>query len=253
VNANDFTNLRKLLEKEAQKRNDEAELILGGADPLQVAKDLDDDRAILLCALFAYGNANAIVKFLKKLDFLLLNSDEVNIQKKAIEFYYRFQSKEDVAQIFLTLSRMEKGELKDTFLQGYLKEESVIDGVFEIIKKFSILNSYDSKGYRFLVGTIPKNGKPSSPYKRWMMFLRWMVRKDALDLGLWDEVSTADLIIPLDTHTFNVSRKLGLLKRKTRDFQAAVELTEKLKEFSPKDPVKYDFALYRIGQEKVMV
>ena len=251
MNANDFTNLRKLLEKEAQKRNDKAELILGGADPLQVAKDLDDDRAILLCALFAYGNANAIVKFLKKLDFLLLNSDEVNIQKKAIEFYYRFQSKEDVAQIFLTLSRMEKGELKDTFLQGYLKEESVIDGVFEIIKKFSILNSYDSKGYRFLVGTIPKNGKPSSPYKRWMMFLRWMVRKDALDLGLWDEVSTADLIIPLDTHTFNVSRKLGLLKRKTRDFQAAVELTGKLKEFSPEDPVKYDFALYRIGQEKV--
>jgi len=146
---------------------------------------------------------------------------------------------------------MEKDELKDTFLQGYLKEESVIDGVFEIIKKFGMLNSYDSKGYRFLIGSLPKNGKPVSPYKRWMMFLRWMVRKDALDLGLWSEVSPADLIIPLDTHTFNVSRKLGLLKRKTYDFKAAVELTEKLKEFSPEDPVKYDFALYRIGQEKV--
>ena len=245
-------NLFRLLENEAKKRNDEAELMLGGADPLQVAKDLDDDRAILLCALFAYGNANAIVKFLKKLDFSLLSSDEENIRKKATEFYYRFQSREDVAQIFLTLSRMEKGELKDTFLKGYLKEESVIDGVFEIIKKFNVLNSYDSKGYRFLVGSLPKNGKPSSPYKRWMMFLRWMVRKDALDLGLWSEVSPANLIIPLDTHTFNVSRELGLLKRKTRDFQAAVELTEKLKEFSPKDPVKYDFALYRIGQEKVI-
>ncbi|WOE68723.1 TIGR02757 family protein [Hydrogenimonas thermophila] len=241
--------LFKLLENEAKKRNDEAELILGGADPLQVAKDLDDDRAILLCALFAYGNANAIVKFLKKLDFSLLNSDEENIRKKASEYYYRFQSKDDVAQIFLTLSRMGKNELKDTFLQGYLKEKSVIYGVFEIIKKIRELNSYDSKGYRFLIGTLPKNGKPSSPYKRWMMFLRWMVRKDALDLGLWNEVSPADLIIPLDTHTFNVSRKLGLLKRKTYDFKAAVELTEKLKEFSPKDPVKYDFALYRIGQQ----
>jgi len=146
---------------------------------------------------------------------------------------------------------MEKGELKDTFLQGYLKEKSVIDGVFEIIKKIRKLNSYDSKGYRFLIGTLPKNNKPSSPYKRWMMFLRWMVRKDALDLGLWSEVSPADLIIPLDTHTFNVSRKLGLLKRKTYDWKAAVELTEKLKEFSAEDPVKYDFALYRIGQEKV--
>lgn len=251
MNVNDFTSLHKLLEKEAEKRNDEVELILGGADPLQVAKDLDDDRAILLCALFAYGNANAIVKFLKKLDFSLLNSNEEDIHKKATEFYYRFQSREDVAQIFITLSRMEKGELKDTFLQGYLKEELVIDGVFEIIKKFSELNSYDSKGYRFLIGTLPKNSKPSSPYKRWMMFLRWMVRKDALDLGLWSEVSPSSLIIPLDTHTFNVSRKLGLLKRKTYDFKAAVELTEKLKEFSPEDPVKYDFALYRIGQEKL--
>ncbi|HIP03332.1 MAG TPA: DUF2400 family protein, partial [Campylobacterales bacterium] len=144
--------LFELLEKEAQKRNDEVELILGGADPLQVAKDLDDDRTILLCALFAYGNANAIVKFLKKLDFSLLHSDEVNIKRKATEYYYRFQSREDVAQIFLTLSRMEKDELKDTFLQGYLKEESVIDGVFEIIKKFGMLNSYNSKGYRFLIG-----------------------------------------------------------------------------------------------------
>jgi uncharacterized protein (TIGR02757 family) len=240
-----------LLENEAKKRDNEFELILGGADPLQVAKELDDERAILLCALFGYGNANAIVKFLKSIDFSLLNSNEENIRKKASEYYYRFQSREDVVQIFLTLSRMGKNELKDTFLQGYLKEKSVIDGVFEIIKKFRMLNSYDSNGYRFLIGSLPKNGKPSSPYKRWMMFLRWMVRKDALDLGLWSEVSRADLIIPLDTHTFNVGRKLGLLKRKTYDWKAAVELTEKLKEFSPEDPVKYDFALYRIGQEKL--
>ena len=240
-----------LLENEAKKRDNEFELILGGADPLQVAKELDDERAILLCALFGYGNANAIVKFLKSIDFSLLNSNEENIRKKASEYYYRFQSREDVVQIFLTLSRMGKNELKDTFLQGYLKEKSVIDGVFEIIKKFRMLNSYDSNGYRFLIGSLPKNGKPSSPYKRWMMFLRWMVRKDALDLGLWSEVSRADLIIPLDTHTFNVGRKLGLLKRKTYDWKAAVELTEKLKEFSPEDPVKYDFALYRIVHEKL--
>ena len=243
--------LFELLEKEAQKRNDKAELILGKADPLQVAKDLDDDRAILLCALFAYGNTDAIVKFLRRLNFSLLNLNEKDIYKKATKFYYRFQSREDVTQIFITLSRVKRGELKDIFLQGYLKKRLVTDGVFEIIKRFHELNSYDSKGYRFLIGALPKNGKPSSPYKRWMMFLRWMVRKDKLDLGLWSEISPADLIIPLDTHTFNVSRKLGLLKRKTYDWKAAVELTEKLKEFSPNDPVKYDFALYRIGQEGV--
>jgi uncharacterized protein (TIGR02757 family) len=84
-----------------------------------------------------------------------------------------------------------------------------------------------------------------------MMFLRWMIRYDEIDLGLFDEKAKKDLIIPLDTHTFNVSQRLGLLKRKTYDLQAAYELTCKLREFDPHDPVKYDFALYRIGQERL--
>ncbi|MDD3856306.1 TIGR02757 family protein, partial [Sulfurimonas sp.] len=87
--------------------------------------------------------------------------------------------------------------------------------------------------------------------KRWMMYLRWMIREDNIDRGLWNGVDKSDLIIPLDTHTFNVSKKLGLLQRKSYDLEAAVELTCKLKEFDKNDPLKYDFALYRIGQEKL--
>ena len=93
--------------------------------------------------------------------------------------------------------------------------------------------------------------KGAGALKRWMMFLRWMVRNDVIDMGLWSGVEPADLIIPLDTHTFATSQKLGLLKRKTYDLQAAIELTQKLKEFDAEDPLKYDFALYRIGQEKI--
>ncbi|WP_321778370.1 DUF2400 family protein [Sulfurimonas sp.] len=84
------------------------------------------------------------------------------------------------------------------------------------------------------------------------MFLRWMVRKDNIDMGLWKNINKADLIMPLDTHTFNVSLKLGLLKRKTYDLQSAIELTQTLKIFDKDDPLKYDFALYRIGQEKIL-
>jgi len=69
---------------------------------------------------------------------------------------------------------------------------------------------------------------------------------------LWDKKYIEDLIIPLDTHTFHVARKLGLLKRKTYDLEAAIELTGVLKIFDFKDPVKYDFALYRLGQEKLV-
>jgi len=81
------------------------------------------------------------------------------------------------------------------------------------------------------------------------MYLRWMVRSDSIDLGLWSGVDKGDLLMPLDTHTFKVSLKLGLLKRKTYDLKAVIELTESLKRFDSTDPIKYDFALYRIGQE----
>jgi uncharacterized protein (TIGR02757 family) len=98
---------------------------------------------------------------------------------------------------------------------------------------------------------VPKSISGASPFKRYMMYFRWMVRDSELDLGLWKGVKRADLIIPLDTHTFNVSKRLGLLKRKSYDLKAAIELTNKLKEFDPNDPVKYDFAIYRLGQEKL--
>jgi uncharacterized protein (TIGR02757 family) len=80
-----------------------------------------------------------------------------------------------------------------------------------------------------------------------------MVRDEYPDLGLWEKVNKKDLIIPLDIHTHKVSLKLGLIKRKTYDLQAAIELTNKLKEFDPTDPIKYDFALYRIGQFKMVI
>ena len=253
MNANVSTSLRDLLEREAARRDDPAELTAGGADPLQVAALQEDDRAILLCALFGYGSAPSIVKFLRSLDFGLLDAEEETIRRALQGRYYRFQSQEDVVQIFTTLSRLEPGRMREIFLEGYTKERRVIDGVFGLLGHLEGLNGFQSRGYRFLLGTIPQNGRPAWAWKRWMMFLRWMVRKDALDLGRWPGVSRADLIIPLDTHTFHVSRKLGLLERKSCDWLAALELTERLKRFSPEDPVKYDFALYRIGQEKMAI
>jgi len=88
-----------------------------------------------------------------------------------------------------------------------------------------------------------------SSCKRLNMYLRWMVRKDdnGVDFGLWDQISQASLMIPLDVHVFNISRKLGLLKREKTDWRAVEELTEALRQFDPQDPVKYDFALFSMG------
>ncbi|ACM92700.1 conserved hypothetical protein [Nautilia profundicola AmH] len=216
-------------------------------DPVLIAHKYKDEYSALMAALFAYGNVQAILKFLNKLDYSF---------KKPVfneKLYYRFQNAKDVYEFLKTLSIMKKEySLNELFLNGYKKEHNIIDGIREIIKKIYAINPYTSQGYEFLIGKIPpQKTKGVSPYKRWNMYIRWMVRNEYPDLGLWKGVDKKDLIIPLDTHTHKVSLKFGLLKRKTYDLQAALELTDKLKEFDPNDPIKYDFALYRIGQMNI--
>ncbi|MEW6467598.1 MAG: TIGR02757 family protein [Bacteroidota bacterium] len=89
----------------------------------------------------------------------------------------------------------------------------------------------------------------NSSAKRLNMFLRWMVRsrKGGVDFGLWKDISPSELMCPLDVHSGNVARKLGLLNRKQNDWRAVEELTVRLREFDPADPVKYDFALFGLG------
>ncbi|MCU0320232.1 MAG: TIGR02757 family protein [Flavobacteriales bacterium] len=88
--------------------------------------------------------------------------------------------------------------------------------------------------------------------KRINMYLRWMVRPNdrGVDLGLWTRITPADLMVPLDVHTGRVGRELGLLKRTQDDWKAVEELTAALRRFDPKDPVKYDIALFGIGVKK---
>ena len=87
----------------------------------------------------------------------------------------------------------------------------------------------------------PQNG---GAMKRMNMFLRWMIRKGPVDLGLWDFMQPKDLLIPLDVHVARVSREMGILTRKSNDFKSVIELTLKLRDFCPEDPIKYDFAMF---------
>jgi uncharacterized protein (TIGR02757 family) len=84
------------------------------------------------------------------------------------------------------------------------------------------------------------------------MFLRWMVRSDdnGVDFGIWKKISPSQLICPCDVHVDRVGRRLGLITRKQTDWQTAIELTERLREFDSEDPVKYDFALFGLGVEE---
>ena len=245
--------IKQLLDTEVAKRNCEGEICEERLDPIMVAHKYKDSTISLICALFAYGNVKQIVKFLNSLDFSLLAKNDDEIREALKNHYYRFQKSEDVAALFIALKRLnEKSTLEEVFKIGYDKNRSVVDGINSIIKTLQDLYPYSSMGYDFLISQVTIKTKGAGALKRWMMYLRWMVREDNIDMGLWSGVDKRDLIIPLDTHTFSVSKKLGLLDRKSYDLQAAIELTNKLKEFDENDPLKYDFALYRIGQEKLL-
>jgi len=245
--------IKKRLDLEVKKRNREGEVSADNLDPILVARRYRDPGISLICALFAYGNVKQIVKFLDSLDFELLNRSDEEIKAALKNHYYRFQKSEDVVALFIALKRLnEQSSLEEVFLIGYKDKQSVVDGINATISKILSLYPHSSRGYNFLIGKVTTKTKGAGALKRWMMFLRWMVREDSIDMGLWNGVCKADLIMPLDTHTFNVSKRLGLLTRKTYDLESAIQLTETLRNFDKNDPLRYDFALYRLGQEKVL-
>ncbi len=244
------SNLKQLLDEQLISKNTLSNLS-SAPDPLQVAREYRDPVICLLCALFAYGNAAQIVKFLRRLDFDLLKASEEQIGREITDsnLIYRFQNTRDVSEIFITAKRLKGENVEEIVARGFEKRGRVEDGINALIARIYELNPYRSSGYEFFFGSGFEN-EPKSPYKRYNMWLRWCIRDTDIDLGLFTRVPKSALILPLDTHTHKVSLALGLCSRKSYDFKAALEITENLRKFDPLDPIKYDFALYRLGQSK---
>jgi len=142
-----------------------------------------------------------------------------------------------------------------SFFQWFYKNHKSLEELFLVEEnmELTLSNFHDTF---FHLEDSPKRTRKhiatpqrKSSCKRLNMFLRWMVRKDksGVDLGIWKNIAASELMIPLDVHVERVAKKLGLLTRKQRDWKAVVELTTKLRQFDPNDPIKYDFALFGIG------
>ena len=124
---------------------------------------------------------------------------------------------------------------------------STWEGIENMRSEFAAVNSGAST--RHISNPLHAKGKPASACKRMHMMLRWLCRKDGIvDLGIWDSIHPSQLMIPLDVHVARTARLLGLVKRKQNDRNTVEELTAKLREFSPDDPVRYDFALFGVGE-----
>jgi len=235
-------------------------------DPLQFLHMFDNERDIeligLLASIFAYGNVKQIENTLNKL-VLILNGEPYTFiknfsnKKDAIKLKgikHRFYSENDILQLFIVLGKeIEKHKsIKNIFLNGYnISDNNVKNGISNFSNHF--LDSFNrsfggiSNGIKFMF-PLPEKG---SACKRMNLFLRWMVRKDELDFGLWNEISTSKLVMPVDTHIARISKSLKLTKRKNVSWQMAVEITQNLKKYDAKDPIKYDFAICHIGIRKL--
>ena len=174
---------------------------------------------------------------------------------------YRWIREPDLALFAETLAQVlvRYPDLETLFLEGYVPSKRVRKGLCHMVGVMQRLaretpsaralglsrSGAFSRGFQYFL-TSPDGG---SPCKRWNLFLRWMVRlpDDGVDLGIWHRVSSRDLIIPLDTHVFRVSRFLGLTRRAAPSWKAAREVTDALRHFHPTDPVRYDFALAHLG------
>lgn len=230
-------------------------------DPVWKLHDFSEAKDIeilgLVTSCYAYGQVGQINlfvnKFLKNIDFRVheftSNYSEHKDKKFLKGLYYRFNTEEDLSLLLINIrnSLLGYGSLQELFCTEYRESDQNILSALKFFSSKLNETSNENSYYKYLV-PVPENG---SACKRLNLFLRWMVRKDEIDIGIWKNVNRSKLIMPVDTHIYRISRKLKMVKRTSCNLSYAIELTEMLKQFDPEDPVKYDFALCHLGIDKL--
>ena len=219
--------------------------------PHQFKKKQDIEIAGFLAATIAWGNRKMIVRNANRMMHLLdyapydfiMNSSNYEMEK-AENFIHRTFNSTDFFYFLKALQHIYKNK---SGLEGIFRNYQTIDSlqpaIHELHKIFFEL-PHEKRTERHV--SDPYKG---SSAKKINMFLRWMIRKDdkGVDFGIWDTISPSILSCPVDVHSGNVARKLGLLKREQTDAKAVAELDKILRSFDSEDPVKYDFALFGLG------
>ena len=219
--------------------------------PHKFDSKLDTEISGFLISIISWGNRKSIINSGYKIidlldhspsDFILNHS--YNDLKKINGSIHRTFNSEDLVYFIKSLKNIYTNY---SGIEGIMSNPSNGENLQERISNFKkIFFQLNHKKRTKKHLPDPLNG---SAAKRFNMFLRWMVRsnKKGVDFGLWKSISPSQLSCPLDIHTGNIARKLGLLKRAQNDYLAVNELDKKLREMDIEDPVKYDFALFGLG------
>jgi uncharacterized protein (TIGR02757 family) len=226
-----------------------------------------EDREVVawIASAFAYGRVETIQQNVGRIIAALgahpaASLDSISdfprfTRERLRSFRHRFHSRQDATLLLyvITEARRRAGSLRAFFESEWRSEERDVGGLLSrVVEK---IYSFDYRPVLF-GRAIPRRSParfffPSpargSACKRWNLLLRWMVRRDALDFGLWPAIPTDRLVIPTDTHIHLISRRLGLTDRKSADWRTAREITDRLRRFDASDPVRFDYALCRVG------
>jgi len=248
-----FSELKSFLDEKADCYNT-VDFI--GTDPIQIphrfTKKADIEIAAFLTATLAWGQKTTIIRnatFLMSwmpggpCEFIL-NAREEELTK-FLPFVHRTFNGIDCIYFLKALGNLYRhhGGIGQLFESQYARHGDMFRSMVHFREVF-FRAAFPGRTAKHLANI--ENGASG---KRLNMFLRWMVRRDkkGVDFGIWEGIPMHALFIPLDVHSGTVARKLGLLERKQNDWRAVTELTGRLREFDPEDPVRYDFALFGLG------
>ncbi|MBV8325488.1 TIGR02757 family protein [Chryseobacterium sp.] len=253
-----FEELKSFLDEKADRYNS-PDFIEN--DPIQIphrfSLQQDIEVAGFLAATISWGNRKSIIKSAEKMldimgnspyDFVMNYSEKEleNIQDKSI---HRTFNGQDFAYFIRQFHRIYS---ENKSLEALFEVKEPETNFLHAIERFrsSFLETEKHRSHKH----ISSPGKNSSA-KRIIMFLRWMVRKDkhGVDFGIWENIDQKNLSIPLDVHTGNISRKLGLISRTQNDWKTVEELDIAIRRFDENDPAKYDFALFGLGVTKELL
>ena len=245
-------NLKEFLDIKSEEYNNTAFI---ENDPIQVPHKFktkgDIEISAFLTATIAWGNRKSIINSSKKMMGLLendpyqfiINHSDKDL-KSLLRFVHRTFNGYDFIQFVKSLKNIycNHGGLEMVFFNN-MKDNSLHNSIHQL-KKIFFEKEHLNRTRKHV--SDPFKG---SAAKRINMFLRWMVRKDdkGVDFGIWNSINQKNLSCPLDVHSGNIARKLGILKRKQNDHKAVLELDNSLRKYDESDPVKYDFALFGIG------
>lgn len=249
--------LEELLLKFSPQLRDHAEQ----GDPISTVYLYDSPRdqevVAFIASCLAYGSRKVFVPVIRHMlremgrspyEFVISGG----YQNSFDWFSYRFNSSLDLRCLLLSLQKvlLSYGSLESAFLVDFdVKSDlrSHLSGFSQLFRGADLnplgLSGEVPNGFLYLVPD-PSKG---SACKRLNMFLRWMVRKDKIDLGLWSGLEKSSLIIPLDTHVQKTSKLLKLTSKNSGSWATAVDITHSLLQVDPDDPLRYDFLLFSLG------